>query len=73
MRLQRPSSPLVVAPSQVWDGLTAEAQAAAIQLLARLASNRVAHPSDSIQQKVSSCFHDSVPPKSAPSISTARP
>ena len=22
MRLQRPSSPLVVAPSQVWDGLT---------------------------------------------------
>jgi hypothetical protein len=73
MKPQRPSTHLIVAPSQVWDGLTAEAQAAAIQLLARLASNRVAHPSDSIQQKVSSCFHDSVPPRSAPSISTATP
>jgi hypothetical protein len=73
MSLQRSSTDLVVAPAQVWAGLTAEAQAAAIQLLARLASNRVAHPSDSIQQKVSSCFHDSVPPRSAPSISTARP
>ena len=42
MRLQRPSTHLVVAPSQVWDGLAAEAQAAAIQLLARLASDLAA-------------------------------
>jgi hypothetical protein len=73
MRLQRPSTDLIVAPAQVWDGLTAEAQAAAIQLLARLASNLVAQQSDSTPQEVSSCFHNSVPPRSAPSISTARP
>jgi hypothetical protein len=73
MRLQRPSTPLVVAPSQVWDGLTVEAQAAAIQLLARLASNLVAPQSDSTQQEVSSCFHNSVPPRSASSIATAQP
>jgi hypothetical protein len=73
MKLQRPSTHLIVAPSQVWDGLTAKAQAAAIQLLARLASNLVAPQSDSTQQEVSSCFHDSVPPRSAPSISTATP
>jgi hypothetical protein len=73
MRLQRPSTQLIVAPSQVWDGLTAEAQATAIQLLARLASNLVAPQSDSTLQEVSSCFHDSVPPRSAPSISTAKP
>lgn len=47
MRLQRPSVDLVVAPAQVWAGLTAEAQAAAIQLRARLASNLVAQQSDS--------------------------
>jgi hypothetical protein len=73
MKLQRPSTHLIVAPSQVWDGLTAEAQAAAIQLLARLASNLVAPQSDSIQQEISSCFHNSVPPRFAPSISTATP
>jgi hypothetical protein len=73
MKLQRPSTHLVVAPSQVWDGLAAEDQAAAIQLLARLASNLVAQQSGSTQQEVSSCFHDSVPPRSAPSISTAQP
>ena len=73
MSLQRSSTDLVVAPAQVWAGLTAEAQAAAIQLLARLASNLAVPQSDSIQQEVSSCFHDSVPPRSAPSISTAQP
>src|SRR5262249_35831465 len=73
MRLQRPSTPLVVAPSQVWDGLAAEDQAAAIQLLARLASNLVAQQSGSTQQEVPSCFHDLVPPRCSPSISTARP
>jgi hypothetical protein len=73
MRLQRPSIHLVVAPSQVWDGLTAEVQAAAIQLLARLASHLVAPQADSTQQEVSSCFHNSVPPRSALSTSTAKP
>jgi hypothetical protein len=72
MSLQRPSTQLIVAPSQVWDGLATEAQAAAIQLLARLASNLVAQQSDSTQQEVSSCVHNPVPPRSDLSISTAR-
>ena len=72
MSLQRPSTQLIVAPSQVWDGLATEAQAAAIQLLARLASNLVAQQSDSTQQEVSSCFHNTVLPRSGLSISTAR-
>jgi hypothetical protein len=72
MSLQRPSTQLIVTPSQVWDGLAAEAQAAAIQLLARLASNLVAQQSDSTQQEVSSCFHNTVPPRSDLSISTAQ-
>jgi hypothetical protein len=73
MRPQRPSTHLVVAPSQVWDGLTAQTQAAAIHLLARLASNLVAPQPDSIQQEASSCLHNSVPPRSVPAISTAKP
>src|SRR5262249_33834081 len=73
MKLQRPSTHLVVAPSQVWDGLAAEDQAAAIRLLARLASNLVAQQSGFSQQKDSSCFHNSAPPRSDLSISTARP
>ncbi len=73
MSLQRPSTDLVVAPSQVWAGLTAEAQAAAIELLARLASNLVAPQSDPMHPETSTCFHRTDPPRSAPSISTARP
>ena len=73
MRLQRSSTDLVVAPAQVWAGLTPEAQARAIQLLARLASHRVAQLPDSNPPEIAPCFPDSVPPRSAPSISTAQP
>jgi hypothetical protein len=72
MKLQRPSTHLVVAPSQVWDGLAAADQAAAIQLMARLAANLVTQGADSTQQEISSCFHNQVLPRSDPSISTAR-
>jgi hypothetical protein len=73
MSLQRSSTDLVIAPAQVWAGLTAEAQAAAIQLLARLASNLVSPQPDPIHPEISPCFHRTVPPRSAPSISTAKP
>jgi hypothetical protein len=72
MKLQRPSTHLVVAPSQVWDGLAVEDQSAAIQLMARLAANFVTQQADSTQQEISSCFHNPVPPRSDLSISTAR-
>jgi hypothetical protein len=73
MRLQRSSTDLVVAPAQVWAGLTAEAQAAAIQLLARLASDLVAQQPDSTHPEISPCFHRCAPPRSDPSTSTAKP
>jgi hypothetical protein len=73
MRLQQPSIDLVVAPAQVWAGLTAQTQAATIQLLARLASNLVIQGFDSTHKEISPCLHNSVTPRSAPSISTARP
>ncbi len=47
MKLQRSSADPVVAPAQVWEGLTLEAQAGAIQLMAHLASNLVIQGSDS--------------------------
>ena len=63
----------VVAPAQVWDGLTTEAQAGAIQLMARLASNLVTprirlttYGDRTMSSRLS-------PPRSDPSISTARP
>jgi hypothetical protein len=73
MSQQRSSADLVVAPAQVWAGLTAEARAAAIQLLARLASNLVAPQPDPIHPEISPCFRQSDPPRSVPSISTAKP
>ena len=64
----------VVAPAQVWDGLTTEAQAGAIQLMARLASNLVTQQFRlDHTRRFTPCLHDSVPPRSAPSISTATP
>jgi hypothetical protein len=72
MRLQKPLVDLVVAPAQVWAGLTTETRAAAVQLLARLASNLVAQGFDSTHTEISSCLHDSVTPRSAPTISTAK-
>jgi hypothetical protein len=73
MSLQRSSTDLVVAPAQVWAGLTTEARAAAIQLLARLASNLVSPQPDPIHAETSQCFYRTDPPRSAPSISTAKP
>jgi hypothetical protein len=73
MSLKRSSTDLVVAPAQVWAGLTAEARAAAIQLLARLASNLVSPQPDPIHPEIFPCFHRTDPPRSAPSISTAEP
>ena len=73
MKLQRSSTDPIVAPAQVWAGLTAETRAAAIQFLARLASNLVIQGSDSAHKEITPCLHDSVTPRSAPSISTAKP
>ena len=73
MKIQWLSDDLIVAPYQVWDGLATEAQAGAIQLMARLASNLVAQQTDSTITEVPTCLHESVPPRSAPSISTAMP
>ena len=71
MRLQRLSTDPVVAPAQVWGGLTTEAQTGAIRLMARLASNLVIQGSDSAHKEITPCLHDSVTPRSAPTISTA--
>jgi hypothetical protein len=73
MRLQAPSARAVVVPAEVWDGLTAEAQSGAIQLMARLASNLVTQGSRSPHTEIPPCLHDSVTPRSDPSISTATP
>jgi hypothetical protein len=62
-----------VAPAQVWDGLTTEAQAGAIRLMALLASNLVLQGFDSSHREIAPCLHDTVPPRSGPSISTATP
>ncbi len=63
----------LIAPSQVWDGLTADARAGAIRLMANLASNLIAHHQESTQTEFTSCHHDSLPRKSGPSISIAKP
>jgi hypothetical protein len=73
MSLQRLSTDPVVAPAQVWGGLTTEARAGAIRLMARLASNLVIPGSDSAHKEIAPCLHDPATPRSAPSISTATP
>jgi hypothetical protein len=73
MRLQEPFTDLVVVPAQVWEGLNTEAQARAIQLMARLASNLVFQGFDPARKETRPCPHDSVIPRSDPSISTAAP
>jgi hypothetical protein len=73
MRMQRLSDDPIVTPAQVWEGLATEAQAGAIQLMARLASNLIAQQTDSTTTEVQTCLHGAVPPRSAPSISTATP
>jgi hypothetical protein len=73
MSVQRSLSVPVVVPAQVWVGLATEAQAGAIQLMARLASNVVIQGSDSPYTELAPCLHDSLPRRSDPSISTAKP
>jgi hypothetical protein len=72
MRLQRQSTDPLVTPTQVWAGLAAEVQARAIQLMAHLASNLITQPFDSTPPEITPCLHNSVPPRSAPTISTAK-
>ena len=73
MNLQDLPAVPVVEPAQVWGGLTAEAQAGAIRLMANLASHLVAQHQESNQQEFAPCRHDSSPSRSGPSISIARP
>jgi hypothetical protein len=73
MNGQKPFPVLLIAPSQVWDGLTADARAGAIRLMANLASNLVAQHQESTQTEFTTCHHDSLPRKSGPSISIAKP
>ena len=73
MNDQKPFPAPVIEPAQVWGGLTAEAQAGAIRLMANLASNLVARRQESNQTESVSCRHDSHPRRSGPSISIAKP
>ena len=63
----------VIEPAQVWGGLTAEAQAGAIRLMANLASHLVAQSQESTRQEFAPCRHVSPPSRSGPSISIAKP
>jgi hypothetical protein len=71
MKLQMSATDPVVTPAQVWDGLTTEAQASAIHLMALLASNLVLQGFDSAHTEIAPCLHNTVPPRSVPSTSTA--
>jgi hypothetical protein len=73
MRLHGPLTKPLVVPAQVWDGLTTEAQAGAIQLMARPASDLVTQGFRSPHTEIAPCLHESVTPRSDPSISTATP
>jgi hypothetical protein len=73
MNEQKPFPAPIVEPAQVWDGLTAEAQAGVIRLMANLASHLVAQHQESTQTEFSPCRHDSLPSRSGPSISIAKP
>jgi hypothetical protein len=73
MRLQRSTTDPLVAPAQVWSGLTTEARSSAIRLMARLASDLVIQGFDSTHKESTPCLHDPVTPRSAPSTSTATP
>ena len=73
MNDQKPFPAPVIEPAQVWDGLTAEAQAGAIRLMANLASNLVTRHQESTHQEFAPCHHDSHTSRSGPSISIAKP
>jgi hypothetical protein len=63
----------VIEPAQVWDGLTAEAQAGAIRMMANLASHLFAQDQPTTRQEFAPCRHDSHPSRSGPSTSIAKP
>ena len=73
MNDQNPFPVPSIAPAQVWDGLTADAQAGAIRLMANLASNLVSKHKESTRTEYVPCHLDSLPRKSGPSISIAEP
>jgi hypothetical protein len=73
MSSQKPFPAPVIEPAQVWDGLTAEAQAGAIRLMANLASHLVARHQESTRTEFTPCRHDSPPSRSGPNISIAKP
>ena len=73
MNVQKPFPAPVIEPAQVWDGLTAEARAGAIRLMANLAFHLVAQHQESTHQEPAPCRHDSPPSRSGPSISIAKP
>jgi hypothetical protein len=63
----------IVAPAQVWSGLTTEAQAGAIQLMARLASNLIIQEPQPVHTEITPCLHSSHPTRSDQSTSNATP
>ncbi len=73
MKCQKPVLIPLITPAQVWGGLTADAQAGAIRLMAYLASNLLAPHQESTQKESVPCHHDSHPRKSEPSISIVKP
>ena len=73
MNGQKPFPIPLITPAQVWDGLTADAQAGAIRLMANLASNLLAPHQESTPKESVPCHHDSRLRKSEPSISIDKP
>jgi hypothetical protein len=73
MSSQKPFPAPVIEPAQVWDGLTAEAQAGAIRMMANLASHLFAQDQPTTRQEFAPCRHDSHPSRSGPSTSIAKP
>jgi hypothetical protein len=73
MNAQDSFSARVIEPAQVWDGLTAEAQAGAIRMMANLASHLFAQDQPTTRQEFAPCRHDSHPSRSGPSTSIAKP
>jgi hypothetical protein len=64
---------LPITPAQVWVGLTAECQTCVIDLLARLASNLVAHQLVPSPPENSSWRPDRTPSRSGPTTTTDSP
>ena len=73
MNDQKPFTVPLIAPAQVWGGLTANDRAGAIRLMANLASHLVTLHQESTPTEFTPCQHDSPPRRSGPSISIAKP